>query len=168
MTNNITKANDNKDLSANDRLWLLNLANGRVFSWTALLAVRKGFIDCTQDGQPINPNDVPGDHSWIRQQTKGIADQMRRAGATEFTLADFGRQLTSDAEAKFKSLEYERAKKMQLEHQPSAAQVGASIRIMNKLEASVQRAKDEINEMTVRALMSHGFKRHEAYRRIGV
>ena len=79
---------------------------------------------------------------------------------------------------KFKSLEYERAKSIGLEHihpessnlSPTirAAQVGATIRVMNKLDASVQRAKDEINEMAVQAIMSHGFKRWEACRRIGI
>jgi len=177
MSKDLTNLNKSKGLSGPGVLWLLNLANGRVFPWTALLAVRKGFIDCTEDGQPVNPKDVPGDHPWIRQQTTGLRDHMRAAGANADTLQDFGRQLTDDTAAKFKSLEYERAKKM-LQHKTSvdtmkfksnpAAWAGATIRVMNKLDASVQRAKDEINQMAVRAIMSHGFTRWEAIRRIGI
>ena len=177
MTKNLTKPNNSRDLSLEHRLYLLNLANGRVFPWQPYLAVQKGFIDCTQDGKPVNPKDVPGNHSWIKQQTQGLKDRLSSAGASAHTLQDVGRQLTDDAAVKFKSLEYERAKKM-LQHvtgvetmkfksQP-AAQVGATIRVMNKLDASVQRAKDEINEMAVQAIMSHGFKRWEACRRIGI
>lgn len=175
MSKDLTKPDQSKGIAKDEALWLLNLANGRVFPWTALLAVRKGFIDCTADGRPINPKDVPGDHPWIRKQTQGLADRMRKAGANADTLYDFGRQLTDDAAAKFKQLEYEKASTRMLPGKADnlvdvkeAGWVGMEIRVMNKIDAAAQRAKEEINAMAIEALMSHGFKRWEASSRLGI
>lgn len=167
MTNkDLTKPNKNKGIAKDEALWLLNLDNGRIFPWTALLAVRKHFIDCTADGVPVNPKDVPGDHPWIRKQTQGLADRMRASGANVDTLQDFGRQLSDDAAAKFKTLAYERAQQLQLEDQKSAAQVGATVRIQNKIDRMVEHAKSDIREMCANALMSHGYSVSEAWRMV--
>ena len=50
MSKNLTKPENNKGIAKDQALWLLNLENGRIFPWTTLLAVRKGFVDCTADG----------------------------------------------------------------------------------------------------------------------
>lgn len=152
----LTKTNKSKDLAKSELLWLLNLENGRVFPWTTLLSVKKGFIDCTEAGVPINPKDVPGDHPWIIQQTHGLADRMGSAGANADTLQDFGRQLTDDGNAKFKSLEYEHSKTLKLEDSKSAAQTGAMVRIYNKIDRMCERAQKEIKTMAFNARIKQG------------
>ena len=137
----------NKDISLCTKLYLLNLENGRVLDWTAYLSVRKGFIDCTADGQPIDPKAVPGDHPWIQEQTKGLKDRLVAAGADGDTLYQVGRQLTDDGKAKFKALDYERANNLGLEHSKSAAHAGFTIRIQNKIDRMVKAAKLEIQLM---------------------
>lgn len=146
MSKDLTKP-DNHDLSTQKVLYLMNLSNGRVFPWSALLAVRKGFIDCTIDGQPINPKDVPGNHPWIRQQTQALASRMRFAGANPDTMEDFGRQLTEDAAAKFKTLEYEKATQLGLENSKSAASAGMMVRVQKNIDKHVERVKGEIDAM---------------------
>lgn len=166
MSKELDKPNQKTDLAKERQLFLLNLDNGRVLPWSPLLAVRPNFVDCTIDGQPINPKDVPGDHPWIKQSTENLRDRMANAGANPDTLADMGRQLTEDAEAKFKSLAYKRAQQLQLEDQKSADQVGATVRINNKIDAMVAKAKLEIRQMAFEALLSHGFKPSEAYQHL--
>ena len=162
MNKNLIKPNNRKDLTTNKILWLLNLGNGRVFPWTALLAVRKGFVDCTKDGQPINPKDVPGNHPWILEQTQYLATRIRTAGSNADTLQDFGRQLTEDGEKKFHSLEYKQAKSLKLESAKSASQVGALVRIYKKIDQRVALVHREINQMVTDALATHG-RRREKY-----
>lgn len=166
----IAKPSKNKGIAKDQALWLLNLDNGRIFPWTTLLAVRRGFVDCTADGVPINPKDVPGDHPWIKQQTQGLADRMWDAGANPDTMQDFGRQLTDDAAAKFKSLDYDKAVQLgigqdKLENM-RAEWVGATVRIQNKIDKHVLRVKNEIFEMSVEALMSLGFTNYQACMRL--
>ena len=167
MSKELDKPNQKTDLAKERQLFLLNLDNGRIFPWTPLLAVRKHFIDCTADGKPINPKDVPGDHPWIKQSTESLRDRMVGAGANSDTLADFGRQLSDDAAAKFKALEFEKAVK-QLENIPAynEAQVGATIRINNKIDLLVARAKTEIRQMTYEALLDHGLTPSEALKKL--
>lgn len=174
MNKELDKPNQKTDLAKERQLFLLNLDNGRVLPWSPLLAVRPNFVDCTIDGQPINPKDVPGDHPWIKQSTENLRDRMANAGqgvgmseaTVDHMLEDMGRQLTEDAEAKFKSLAYKRAQQLQLEDQKSADQVGATVRINNKIDAMVAKAKLEIRQMAFEALLSHGFKPSEAYQHL--
>lgn len=166
MSKDLSKPNQSKGIAKDEALWLMNLDNGRIFPWTAILAVRKDFVDCTADGVPINPKDVPGHHPWIKRETEGLRDRMEYAGANPDTLADFGRQLSDDAAAKFNSLAYEKASQLGLEHSKSAADAGASVRIQNKIDRMVFDAKNEIFEMCVEAVMSHGFTRTQARNRL--
>jgi len=182
MSKEISKPNQSRGIAKDQALWLLNLANGRIFPWSPLLAVRKGFVDCTADGKPINPKDVPGNHPWIREATLGVRDRMAEAGygagmskgSVDHMLADFGRQLTDDAAAKYKQLEYERANRLylesrmdQYEDKPRAAdQVGATIRIDNKIDAMVKKAKAEIYQMAFEALVDLGLPPSQAHHRL--
>jgi hypothetical protein len=155
MTKNLIKPDSRKDLSTVKVLYLLNLENGRVFPWTAYLSVKKGFIDCTKHGQPINPADVPGDHPWIKEQTEGLRDRLSHAGkgvgmsvdSIDHLLTDVGRQLTEDGNAKFKSLEYKHAKTLKLESAKSASQVGALVRIQKKIDKMAAATMREIDQM---------------------
>lgn len=153
MKRNLTKLDSSKGLANKHVLYLMNMKNGRVFPWTPLLAVRKGFVDCTVEGVPVNPDAVKGNDPWIMSQTNGLKDRMWGAGATDATLAEMGRQLTDDATAKFKSLEYKQAQSLRLSDgrerkylssELAAAFSGASVRIQNAIEASGKRAMQDI------------------------
>lgn len=147
-----------KDIAQRRVLYLLNLENGRVFQWTALLAVRKNFVDCTDDGVPINPDWVKADHPWVRQQIKSLSERMRFAGANDDTMEDMGRQLTEDAAEKFKSLEYHQAKSYKIEYSDiNSVEIrsqanGARIRIYNQIDKSCDLAKAKINLMAREAI----------------
>jgi len=147
MNKNLIKPDSRKDLSTVKVLWLLNLENGRVFPWTAYLSVKKGFVDCTKHGQPIDPKSVPGDHPWIQEQTKGLRDRLGAAGADEDTLYQVGQQLREDGEKKFHSLEYKQANTYKLENSKSAAETGARVRIYKKIDKMAADAMREISQM---------------------
>lgn len=93
-----------------ERLWLVNIETGHIIQWSPIQAVKQGMVDCDKNGNPINPADVPADHPFILEQTKGTADRMTRAGASPDTLRDFGRQLSEDGRKKFRALEYDKAR----------------------------------------------------------
>ncbi len=156
MSTDLTKLNVSNYLAKQEKLYLLNVKNGRVLDWTAYLSVAKGFIDCTSDGQPINPADVPGNHPWIKEQTKGLDSRVSAAGGDADTLYQIGQQLTQDGNKKFKALEYEKSKTYKLEDSKSAAQAGATIRIYNKIDRMCERAKKEIRMMALDARIKLG------------
>jgi len=139
------------DISTGEILYLLNLDNGRVLPWTALLAVKKNMVDCTEDGVPINPKDVLGNHPWILKQTKALRDRMAGAGATVDTLEQMGRQLTEDGNRKFKSLEYQRAKQYRIEGGQGAGWTGFDVRLLNKIDRNVAKARKELRMMVFEA-----------------
>ena len=156
MTNDLIKPDNRKDLSTATVLYLLNLENGRVFPWTTYLSVKKGFIDCDEAGRPIKPSDVPGDHPWILEQTKGLRARLSDAGADGDTLYQVGQQLTEDGNAKFKALEYKESLQLGLDKSTSAADTGFTVRINNKIEKRAEAAHKEIRMMVVKARIKLG------------
>ena len=160
MKNNIARLDESKGLAGTHVLYLMNMDNGRVFPWTPLLAVRKGFVDCTADGIPINPDKVKGNDSWIMSQTKGLKDRMVNAGATDHTLAEMGRQLSEDAAAKFKSLEYKQTQTLRLGEAKTIT--GASSDINAGFAGARVRIQNGIEEMVKSALISHELRVLEA------
>lgn len=133
----------NTDIATQERLWLLNIKNGRVLEWTPILGTNKDYVDCTPEGEPINPNDVPGNHPFIIKRTKGLRDQLGAAGGDLDTLQTFGRILTDRGKRKLKALNYNKVKGI-LENtniMNSEAQyglTGALIRISNRIDAHVE------------------------------
>lgn len=129
-------------IATQERLWLLNINNGRIVQWMPYLAVMAGFVDCTADGQPINPSDIPGNHPWIKQTTQGLHDQLEGAGADENTLYQVGQQLTADASAKFRQLAYDKAESIRIESKGNP--IGPLIRIYKRIDRNVSLAKIDL------------------------
>lgn len=155
MSNEISKHDiESRQIAEkSDEYWLLNTDNGRVFPWTAYLAVKTGFVDCNKDGIPVKGyEDIKHFKNHTKARTKDLYNRLSSAGADEDTLSQVGRQLTDDANKKF-ALGSDRTKQAVIEQKrPSAAGTGFIIRVYKKIDQRVDAAKREIDAMVRKAL----------------
>lgn len=142
MSNDIT-TRKNTDIATQERLWLLNIKNGRVLEWTPILGTNKDYVDCTPEGEPIRPGEIPGSHPFIQKRTKEVRNQLVSAGSDPEFVSGFGEILTHRGTEKFKALNYNKVKGILEDmksrnkgEQPGLA--GALIRISNRIDAYVE------------------------------
>ena len=142
------------DIATNTRLWLLNTKNGRILSWTPILATNKDYIDCLPDGTPVRAGDVPGNHPWIRRTANALRNRLGANNASDETIKEFGDILTERGNEKFKALVYDKVKAVMIENNPEAT--GPMIRIVNNIERRVKEAKADLRLFSMRIRSSLG------------
>jgi len=169
MTNDLTKP-DNRTIAVDrERLWLVNTRTGHIMQWSPILAVKPGLVDCDARGNPINPADVPANHPFLVEQTKGAADRMKRAGAIPDTLQEFGRSLSDQAAKKFRSIEYDKAVKRNRVEYYDDRDCELVARRLSNIERRAEDALYEIHCMALDACAKLGISRsmyYEASKRV--
>lgn len=160
----LIKQTGNKDIAKNpDPIYLLNTRNGRILMWTPILAVRKEFVDCDINGNPMNPQDVAADNPYIIQETKRVADDMAAVGGSPDMVNEYGRMLIERGIEKFKSLESDgiHIKRLSNDKQYSIVKGDSFYRVYERIDQMASDAIGEIQLMTLqylRKLAGHEYR----------